>query len=169
MGLILGLDDSKTDPANVKNPNALLNGTSERTLHLMTGARIRRPKDKFSTDYTVPYNVELFQISNIDPTYEIPASQSRSCELEGEPWPKPEDDPHANNWETVREKWNNPAAGINAAKDAANLWATLGREKLGWDENRVKGSSSDFTGAKPDRIIKDLEKHYLWAPVLSCG
>ncbi|KAE8347698.1 hypothetical protein BDV24DRAFT_157174 [Aspergillus arachidicola] len=166
---LYGKYDSKTDPAKVKNPSTLLNGTSERTLHLMTGVRIRRPKDKYSTDNTVAYDVELFQISNIQPTYQIPLSLPRSSELEGQPWPKPEDDPDANNWETVRKKWEIPAAGSNAAEEAAHLWATLGRDKLGWDEDRIKGSDSDFTGAKPERLIKDLEKHYLWAPVLSCG
>ncbi|KAE8412666.1 hypothetical protein BDV36DRAFT_304736 [Aspergillus pseudocaelatus] len=163
---LFGKYDARTDLSKFKNPKSLLKGTSEKTLHVMTGVRLRRPGDKFSDDPNVTYKVELFQISNIKPTYKLPKSEARSEVLEGVPWP---DTPSSNNWETVRNKWKSPDAGERAGQQAADLWQELGLTQLGWDTERIKGSDSTFTGCQPQRLIDDLEKHYLWAPLLTRG
>lgn len=81
--LNLNLDDPKSDTARVKPPNSLLNGASEKTLHLMTGVQISRFKDAYSADKTIPYDVELFQIGNISAGKIIPPTPERSEELVG--------------------------------------------------------------------------------------
>ncbi|KAE8139475.1 hypothetical protein BDV38DRAFT_291480 [Aspergillus pseudotamarii] len=163
---LFGKYDASTDPGRVKNPQSLLKGTSEKTLRVMTGVRLRRPGDKFSKDPDVTYKVELFQISNITPMYKLPESEARSEALEGVPWP---DTPGSNNWETVRNQWKSPGGGERAGQQAADLWQELGLTRLGWDTERIKGSDSTFTGCQPQRLIDNLEKHYLWAPLLTRG
>lgn len=160
------LDDDSTDPGRFKNHQSLSKGTSEKTLHVMNGVRLRRPGDKFSNDPDVTYKVELFQISNIKPTYKLPKSKTRSLALEAAPWP---DTPGSNNWEILRDQWKSPGAGECAAKQAADLWQELGLTQFGWDTKRINGCDSTFTGCQPQRLIDDLEKHYLWAPLLTRG
>ncbi|KAE8147170.1 hypothetical protein BDV25DRAFT_143024 [Aspergillus avenaceus] len=154
-----GKYNASDDPSSNKNPATLLNGTSEKTINLMMGVRLHRPDAVYSEDRTAPYNIELFQLASLDPK-PIPITPERSTDLEGMPW----SDSEGNEWETVREKWNSRAS---VAEEAANLCTRLGLNMLGWSEERTKGSDSALVGTAPQNLIDNLEKHYLWAPLLS--
>ncbi|KAL6895748.1 hypothetical protein HDV57DRAFT_521043 [Trichoderma longibrachiatum] len=149
------------DPSYNKNPQSMLNGTKGKSVYLMMGVHLTRPLPLLSLDKTVPYDVVKFQISTLDNNDHIAMPDEPTKAFS--PIPALED----GQWDAVKEKWDKPLAGENAAEQTVNLWAALGLGQLGWSKKNVYAEKAVLTGAKPRRVIDNLPKYYLWSPVLS--
>ncbi|KAH8702291.1 hypothetical protein BGW36DRAFT_459012 [Talaromyces proteolyticus] len=157
-----GQYDARTDPSKTRNPSALLNGTSGKTLNHMTGIRIANPQPICAEDKTIAYEIALFQIGSLGP-FELPLTEVRDQDFEGD---NAED---TEQWARVKAKWETPGIEANAAQRTVDLWTDVLASKMGWDADRIKAGEEEaaLTGAKPERIIKNITKYYLWAPALS--
>lgn len=159
--LTLCEDNHSEDPSYNKNPQSMLNGTKGKSVYLMMGVHLTRPLPLLSLDKTVPYDVVKFQISTLDNNDHIAMPDEPTKAFS--PIPALED----GQWDAVKEKWDKPLAGENAAEQTVNLWAALGLGQLGWSKKNVYAEKAVLTGAKPRRVIDNLPKYYLWSPVLS--
>ncbi|KAE8356853.1 hypothetical protein BDV28DRAFT_41599 [Aspergillus coremiiformis] len=158
-----GAYNPSSDPSRVKNHKDLLNGTSKKTVRRMTGVRIACPGPMCSEDTTKPYNVEKYQVQalppvNIPPMYPRPETYDGNYSRDKEQWKR------------VENTWNTPVEGANAAVTLVNLWTEVLASKMGWDEDRLKaGQQGQLSGAKPERLLADIPRYYLWAPGISKG
>ncbi|KJK85506.1 hypothetical protein H633G_10654 [Metarhizium anisopliae BRIP 53284] len=153
--------DAASDPSDTKNPSALLKGTSGKSVNLMTGVHLSRPLPLQSQDKTVAFDVKLFQIQTLNAEKPIPKQASPTPAFDSI---KSTD---KQQWEDVQRRWDEPLAGKDAAKNAVNLWTSLGLAKLGWAEKKVESKAGKLTGAKPRKVIDNIAKYYLWAPLMS--
>jgi hypothetical protein len=156
-----GKYDRSSDPSYNKNPSALLNGTKEKSVDLMMGVHLSRPRQLPSADKTVPFNVEKFQIQKL--AAETPIALPSNPTPAFKPIPSTGD---KKQWEDVQKVWNK---GEEAAKQTVDLWKSLALVKLGWAKEKVESAAGVplLTGSKPRKIVDNLPKYYLWAPLLS--
>ncbi|OXV09543.1 hypothetical protein Egran_02694, partial [Elaphomyces granulatus] len=159
--ILTNVDDRSSDPSYNKNPSALLNGTKEKSVDLMMGVHLSRPRQLPSADKTVPFNVEKFQIQKL--AAETPIALPSNPTPAFKPIPSTGD---KKQWEDVQKVWNK---GEEAAKQTVNLWKSLALVKLGWAKEKVESAAGVplLTGSKPRKIVDNLPKYYLWAPLLS--
>lgn len=127
----------------------------------MTGVHLSRPLPLQSQDKTVAFDVKLFQIQTLNAEKPIPKQASPTPAFDSI---KSTD---KQQWEDVQRRWDEPLAGKDAAKNAVNLWTSLGLAKLGWAEKKVESKAGKLTGAKPRKVIDNIAKYYLWAPLMS--
>lgn len=151
-------DDSASDPSHNKNPSSLLNGTKDKTVNLAMGVHIIKPHPLPSVDNTVPFNVEKFQILSLPA--EKPVAVPNKPTKAFEPLP----DMGTQQWEAVKTVYNEKE---QTAATAVELFKSIGISKLGWTEKKIKSATGVLTGSKPKKIVNDLPKYYLWAPLLS--
>ncbi|KAH8689866.1 hypothetical protein BGW36DRAFT_465854 [Talaromyces proteolyticus] len=154
-----GKYDRSSDPSYNKNPESLLKGTSEKSVDLMMGVHLMKPEPLPSQDKTVPFDVEKFQIQKMaaDTPIALPSESTSAF--------KPIPDTGKKQWEDVRKVWTEKES---AAQKTVNLWESLGLAKLGWAKKKIESAGHQvLTGSKPQKVVDNLPKYYLFAPQLS--
>ncbi|GKZ30606.1 hypothetical protein AbraIFM66950_009686 [Aspergillus brasiliensis] len=151
-------DDPNSDPSYNKNPQSLLNGANDKSISLPMEIHIVKPKNLPSVDNTVPFNVEKFQLENMDAGKPIGMPESPTGTFEPLP------DAGKEQWDKVKTAYTSKA---NIAEAVVDIFKSIGTTKLGWMEKKIKSPAGPLTGKTPKKIVNDLPKYYLWAPMLS--
>ena len=119
---------------------------------------LAKPEALPSSDKTAPFDVEKFQIQPMDAKTPIalPSDPTEAF--------SPKADAGKEQWQEVKKVWDEKEG---VSKQTVELWKSIGLAKLGWTKKKIESSAGILTGSKPKKIVSNLPKYYLWAPLLS--
>ncbi|KAI5783944.1 hypothetical protein DFH27DRAFT_615802 [Peziza echinospora] len=139
------------DPIVNPNNSASLDGTKNNTCNLMTGVQLYTPTPRLSplTIAEFDYERDMRQIAGYAAFPEHKTAYSA--------WsPSPREVPETQ-FKNVKEAWETPRLGTNAAQEAADIWSAL--DVFGWEQGAV-------SGAIPTVLVGRIMEFFTEAPAL---